>query len=181
MSVCSYARSRAAPKSSAARQVLNIEKDGGTGWIVNSVHTNAALRKRDGQVLKIRARKVVLAAGTLGSSEILLRSRDLGLQLSEAQLGKRCSTNGDMLVAITRPPLLSIQLRTKPCSLRLARLVRPSRGVIDLRTTAGVVIEEMSVPAGLRIAFTEIFATVKHVARHRRAGLLATQAGIPDR
>ena len=48
--------------------VLSIEKDGSNGWIVNSVHTNAALRKRDGEVLKIRARKVVLAAGTLGST-----------------------------------------------------------------------------------------------------------------
>ena len=137
--------------------VLNIEKDGGTGWIVNSVHTNAALRKRDGDVLKIRARKVVLAAGTLGSSEILLRSRDLGL--SEA-LGKRCSTNGDMLVAdyATATTVHTVADETVQPS---ARAIGPTiTGVIDLRTTAGVVIEEMSVPAGLRIAFTEIFATV---------------------
>lgn len=44
----------------------------------------------------LSADRVVLAAGTLGSTEILLRSRDHGLALSAA-LGKRFSGNGDML------------------------------------------------------------------------------------
>ncbi|MCK1642954.1 alpha/beta fold hydrolase [Bradyrhizobium sp. 157] len=139
--------------------VLSIEKNGSTGWIVNSVHTNAALRKRGGEVLKIRARKVVLAAGTLGSTEILLRSRDLGLPISEA-LGKRCSTNGDMLIAdyATAAAVHTVADETvKPSN----RAIGPTiTGVVDLRATDGVVIEEMSVPAGLRIAFTEVFATV---------------------
>lgn len=39
---------------------------------------------------------VVLAAGTLGSTEILLRSRDKGLALSEC-LGQRFSANGDII------------------------------------------------------------------------------------
>jgi cholesterol oxidase len=140
--------------------VLGIEKDGGTGWIVNGVHTNAALRKRDGEVLKIRAHKVVLAAGTLGSSEILLRSRDLGLQVSEAQLGKRCSTNGDMIIA-DYATAATVHTVADEIVQPSTRAIGPTiTGVIDLRSTAGVVIEEISVPAGLRIAFTEIFATV---------------------
>lgn len=44
----------------------------------------------------VRGRIVVLAAGTLGSGEILLRSRERGLKLSE-QLGKRFSTNADAI------------------------------------------------------------------------------------
>jgi cholesterol oxidase len=139
--------------------VLSIEKDGNTGWIVNSVHTNAALRKRDGEVLRIRARKVVLAAGTLGSTEILLRSRDLGLHVSDV-LGKRCSTNGDMLIAdyATATEVHTVADETIQPS---TRAIGPTiTGVVDLRATDGVVIEEMSVPAGLRIAFSEIFATV---------------------
>jgi cholesterol oxidase len=139
--------------------VLSIEKDGSNGWIVNSVHTNAALRKRDGEVLRLRARKVVLAAGTLGSTEILLRSRDLGLQMSGA-LGKRCSTNGDMLITdyATAAAVHTVADETvKPST----RAIGPTiTGVIDLRATDGFVIEEMSVPAGLRTAFTEVFATV---------------------
>lgn len=39
---------------------------------------------------------VVLAAGTLGSTEILLRSRHAGLPLSPV-LGSRFSGNGDMV------------------------------------------------------------------------------------
>ncbi len=39
---------------------------------------------------------VVLAAGTLGSTEILLRSREMGLALSD-RLGRRFSANGDII------------------------------------------------------------------------------------
>jgi len=39
---------------------------------------------------------VILAAGTMGSTEILLRCRENGLQLS-AQVGEHFSTNGDMI------------------------------------------------------------------------------------
>lgn len=44
----------------------------------------------------IHADIVILAAGTLGSNEILLRSHEHGLSLSDS-LGKRFSGNGDML------------------------------------------------------------------------------------
>lgn len=44
----------------------------------------------------IEAPVVVLAAGTLGSTEILLRSRDAGLALSD-RLGHRFSANGDII------------------------------------------------------------------------------------
>jgi cholesterol oxidase len=44
----------------------------------------------------VRAEVVVLAAGTLGSTEILLRSREHGLHTS-AQVGERFTGNGDVL------------------------------------------------------------------------------------
>ena len=44
----------------------------------------------------VDAETVVLAAGTLGSTEILLRSREQGLQLSD-RLGERFSANGDII------------------------------------------------------------------------------------
>ena len=44
----------------------------------------------------IEAPVVVLAAGTLGSTEILLRSREAGLALSD-KLGQRFSANGDII------------------------------------------------------------------------------------
>ena len=142
--------------------VLDLRKDpGGPGWIVRCVYTSSTLRARDGQPVEIFARRVVLAAGTLGSTEILLRSSALGLPLSVAQLGKRCSTNGDMLItdyATTSDVHTVADGTVKPS----ARDIGPTiTGVIDLRDDPErVLIEEMSVPAGLRLAFTEIFATV---------------------
>lgn len=49
------------------------------------------------QEFSLRARKVILAAGTLGSTEILLRSAKEGLPLS-AKIGEKFSTNGDVLL-----------------------------------------------------------------------------------
>jgi cholesterol oxidase len=46
--------------------------------------------------LTVTADAVVLAAGTLGSTEILLRSRERGLALSD-RLGRRFSANGDII------------------------------------------------------------------------------------
>jgi cholesterol oxidase len=46
--------------------------------------------------IEITAGVVVLAAGTLGSTEILLRSRDKGLAVSD-RLGTRFSANGDII------------------------------------------------------------------------------------
>ncbi|MFN3743923.1 MAG: GMC family oxidoreductase N-terminal domain-containing protein [Hyphomicrobiaceae bacterium] len=46
--------------------------------------------------LSLAADMVILAAGTLGSTEILLRSREKGLALSE-RLGERFSANGDII------------------------------------------------------------------------------------
>lgn len=48
--------------------------------------------------LRVDAREVILAAGTFGSTEILDRSgREHGLTLSDWQLGRRFSGNGDVL------------------------------------------------------------------------------------
>ena len=44
----------------------------------------------------IRAAHVIIGAGALGSTKLLLRSRERGLNVSQ-QTGKRFSTNGDVL------------------------------------------------------------------------------------
>lgn len=60
-------------------------------WRVHVVPTGGA-----GEEVVIEAAIVVLAAGTLGSTEILLRSRERGLPVSD-RLGKRFSANGDII------------------------------------------------------------------------------------
>lgn len=72
-------------------QVDFIERDAET-W---QVHLHPTASDLDNKQV-VQADIVILAAGTLGSSEILLRSREQGLTLSDC-LGKRFSGNGDML------------------------------------------------------------------------------------
>ena len=61
-------------------------------WRVYFAPTEA----KDAKLGFVDARTVVLAAGTLGSTEILLRSRERGLGLSE-RLGEGFSANGDII------------------------------------------------------------------------------------
>jgi cholesterol oxidase len=71
--------------------VSHIEKHDG-GWRVHFAPSDA----KDGSAGYVDAKTVVLAAGTLGSTEILLRSREKGLPLSD-RLGMRFSANGDII------------------------------------------------------------------------------------
>jgi cholesterol oxidase len=70
-----------------------VAKAQGGGWRVRATGSrrNGASAER-----VLEAPVVVLAAGTLGSTEILLRSRELGLALSD-RLGARFSANGDII------------------------------------------------------------------------------------
>ena len=73
-----------------ARALTVVPRTGG-GWRV-------ALERLDGQAgkLAVDGDMVILAAGTLGSTEILLRSAELGLGVSD-RLGRRFSANGDII------------------------------------------------------------------------------------
>lgn len=73
---------------SRAQSISKIE----SGWEI----TVADLSK-SGTVRRIEAPIVVLAAGSLGTTELLLRAKQRGLQLS-ARLGEKFSANGDDLV-----------------------------------------------------------------------------------
>ena len=82
--------------------VLKIEKlvnpDAAPVWQLHVVHTDEKLRRRQGEPTLVRARRVILAAGTFGSTEILLRSQGEGLVLSH-KLGHQVSSNGDLIAA----------------------------------------------------------------------------------
>lgn len=74
--------------------VRHIERAGSKDWRV-VFHTSAATRRTVPR-RSTQAPIVVLAAGTLGSNEILMRSRERGLAVS-AMLGERISTNADAI------------------------------------------------------------------------------------
>ena len=71
--------------------VRHIAKNADGSWRVVATPTGG----KGGEII-LEATIVVLAAGTLGSTEILLRSRDQGLAVSD-RLGHRFSANGDII------------------------------------------------------------------------------------
>ena len=75
--------------------VRHVEKLSNGTWRVHAVRSNVADPASD-PGFTIEAPFVVLAAGTLGSTEILLRSRAKGLAVSD-RLGERFSANGDII------------------------------------------------------------------------------------
>ncbi len=111
--------------------------------------------------LRVTASIVVLGAGALGSTEILLRSRAHGLALSPA-LGGRFTGNGDVLAFGYNNdlPIDGIGLGHRAAAYRWPRdkdeqpPVGPTiTGLIDLRGTAnleeGMVIEEGAIPGAI--------------------------------
>lgn len=144
--------------------VLSVEavKPGGT-WQLDVTYTDKVLRQRQGHYRPLRATKVILAAGTLGSTEILQRSQnEKGLALSK-KLGAQFSGNGDSISTGYQqtPPANSVARETEPAN---SRRVGPSiTGIIDLTQTpdAPFIIEELAVPGPLRRLFEELTTTAK--------------------
>lgn len=75
--------------------VRRIERENGR-WVVRFEWLNPGREVFPETDLFVTADIVVLAAGTLGSTEILLRSKDAGLPVSNV-LGQRFTGNGDVL------------------------------------------------------------------------------------
>jgi len=76
-------------------KVRHISKTGDGRWQVHFERLDEATNGA-ADALSVSADVVVLAAGTLGSTEILLRSRENGLALSD-RLGHGFSANGDII------------------------------------------------------------------------------------
>jgi cholesterol oxidase len=140
--------------------VLWVEKSE-TGWLIVVNHTEPALRHRQGVPFRIAADKVILAAGTFGSTEILLRSRQRGLGTSRL-VGKRFSGNGDLFAAAydTRRYVNALATETL---LPDQRNVGPTiTAAIDCRRgdpQRDLSIQELAVPGPLRRLFEEIFTS----------------------
>lgn len=75
-------------------KVSHIEKTS-SGWS-SFVDIEVMTKRDEAQKVVVTSEIVILAAGTLGSTEILLRSREMGLSVSD-RLGERFSANGDII------------------------------------------------------------------------------------
>ena len=84
-----------------AGATVALLRKAGLLWEVDVWHTDLALRRRMAGPLKLRTHRLILAAGALGSTELLLRSsaESDGPQFS-SRLGERFSGNGDIIAAL---------------------------------------------------------------------------------
>jgi cholesterol oxidase len=124
-------------------------------WLVYYEPVGVGREKFDAPELFVRARMVILGAGSLGSTEILLRSKAAGLPLSGV-VGRRFTSNGDVLgFAYNNDRKIDgIGFGAHPPQGRTP--VGPCiTGVIDLRSQPrlddGMVIEEGSLPGALAL------------------------------
>jgi len=128
-------------------QAERIEPLGDGGWAVTARVLDPG---RTGPVerSRIEAGRVVLSAGALGSTELLLRARDVDRTLPRlpASLGRRWSGNGDMLFAATKNTETLIDPSHGP-GITAGAYVQPagSRHVI--------LIEDLAFPAALTSLF----------------------------
>lgn len=142
--------------------VKYIEKRDDGKWIVHFQVMAEGRELFDAPELFVIADRVVVSAGTLGSTEILLRSKAKGLPLSDA-VGRHFSGNGDVLgfAYNNDQPINGIGYGTHtdgsvdpvgPCIT----------SIIDHRNTPdwkqGFVIEEGSIPGAIGPAMPSAFA-----------------------
>jgi cholesterol oxidase len=103
---------------------------------------------------------VILAAGTLGSTEVLLRSRERGLALSD-RLGERFSANGDIIafgygaevpvnaIGVGHPP----RVETEPVGAAVSGQIEIEAGTGNEELT----VQEGVLPSALAAALPVIF------------------------
>lgn len=139
-------------------RVRSVERRGDR-WAVHYVLQGLGQENFNADELTVLARDVVLAAGALGSTEILLRSGERGLPLSP-KLGSSFTGNGDVLAFgyNNDVPIDGIGLGVESAGYDWRKSskqpVGPTiAGLLDLRGTAqlddGMVIEEGAIPGGL--------------------------------
>lgn len=161
------AKARGARLFTGATVLSVVPVEGGTaGWRVRFRRTLADRSGSSFEVFHVPAKQVILAAGALGSTEILMRSRERGdLKLSE-RLGERFSNNGDGIAfsfaqhqvvdAVGDPSQHAPTLRPGPTISGMIRTrARDPRSGQQVTVT----IEDGGVPAMLGELFGEVVTT----------------------
>jgi cholesterol oxidase len=149
--------------------VTSVERISDELWFVNVLPTDLSLKSSLGGGIRIRCKRVILAAGTLGSTEILKKSDALArneqktLVGTPQNIGSRFSGNGDM-IAVGTDHNLPVNAIGNPVGGPKFRGVGPTiTSMIDLRdfgkwakTGDGPVVQELAAPGLLRWIFAEI-------------------------
>jgi cholesterol oxidase len=129
-------------------------------WVVHLEPLGLGRERFDGPDPFITADLVVLGAGSLGSTEILLRSARDGLSVSD-QLGRRFTGNGDVLGFSYDgdDEVDGVGWGDRPRDERVGPTIT---GLVDLRDApdlrAGRVVEEGAIPGGLAVGMPAAMA-----------------------
>jgi choline dehydrogenase-like flavoprotein len=147
-------------------EVTNIEESGDPQFKYKIDFTD--YRDDDnGTKRTVRANLVILAAGTLGSTEILLKCRNL--QLS-SKLGQRFSTNGDLL-GVINPTKEIVDASRGPITTSIARFKNTNTGKFAFS------IEDEGIPK----MFAEVFATLFDEMSWQKGASLVPNKNLIDR
>lgn len=143
----------------AAVQYIKRQED---HWRVYYHWVESSQEKFDAPPMTVQAEVVILSAGTLGSTEILLRSKKKGLATSN-MLGSRFSGNGDVLGFAYNTDRQINSIGYGDRELNKFDPVGPCiTGVIDLRgqdnLNDGMIIEEGVIPGALSETLPAAFA-----------------------
>lgn len=132
-------------------QVRSVQR-GADGWLVHYRPVGYGMERFDATDLVVRAEIVVLAAGSLGSTEILLRSAQRGLPLS-GRVGRGFTANGDVLAFAYNcdEAVCGVGFGDDADAEPVGACIM---GLAELRDTAdlerGIVVQEGAIPSMLR-------------------------------
>lgn len=151
--------------------------DGSTGWKVRFRRTATTKTQLAAEAFTLHADVVVLAAGTLGSTEILKRSEKVhGLQLS-TRLGSGFSGNGDVLAFgyVQQEEVNAVAHAGFADQASLEReegigptITRYFRTKLDGAAGHTVMVQDGAVPSALAHLFSELVATGSLAKRYTK-------------
>jgi len=157
--------------------VRHVERRDGR-WLVHFELVDSGRDVFDAPALFVAADIVVIGAGALGSTEILLRSRERGLALSD-RLGERFSGNGDFLAFgyNGETPVNGIGFGDHDVG-ELPAVGPCIAGIVDVREQEdlghGLVIEEGVIPGAISVVLAKVFGIAAGMVGHD------TDEGVAD-
>ncbi|HSZ38620.1 MAG TPA: GMC oxidoreductase [Trebonia sp.] len=158
--------------------VRSVARSGGTWRVDFTLADDPGAPSRS-----VTADVVVLAAGTLGTAQILLRSREFGLPVS-GRLGEGFSANGDVLAFAYDTDDAVRGLGLGKHVPREQTLVGPAiTGMIDLRGNGSapnpLIIEDGAIPGALAAVVPLVLSAASNGIPEPAARRLRELAGIP--
>jgi cholesterol oxidase len=157
---------------------VNYIKKNGSKWLIYFELYGTGREKFDAPHLFITADMVFLSAGALGSTEILLRSVQHGLSVSD-MLGKRFTGNGDVLGFgyNNDVPINGIGVAGRTEKGRIENVGPCITSIIDMRNREnleeGMTLEEGSVPGSIRsVLLTALLPLSKLMGKDTDSGFI---------